>query len=55
MSKKRKTIVPQFGSARKQGGPVKPEHDIAPHGTLPPAARVKPQSTPVKSSGHRGA
>jgi hypothetical protein len=55
MSKKRKTIVPQFGTSRMPGRPLKPAQDIAPHQVQPPAPRIKPQSIPVKSSGHRGA
>jgi len=54
MSKKRKTKVPQFGTTRTPGGPVKPGQEIAPHGALPPTAHVKPQPIPVKTSGHRG-
>lgn len=55
MSKKRKTIVPQFGTSRMPGRPLKPAQEIAPHQVQPPAPRIKPQSIPVKSSGHRGA
>ena len=54
MSKKRKTIVPQFGSVRKPGGSLKPGQTPLAHVAPPPAPRVKPQSIPVKSSGHRG-
>jgi len=55
MSKKRKTVVPQFGTSRTPGRPLKPGETVAPHAAPPPAARIKPQSIPVKSSGHRGA
>ena len=55
MSKKRKTVVPQFGRAQTPGRPLKPGQAIAPHGAQPPVQRVRPQSMPVKSSGHRGA
>ena len=54
MSKKRKTIVPDFSSKRASGKKGAPEPVIAPHGAQPPAARVIPQSKPVKTSGHRG-
>lgn len=54
MSKKRKAIIPQFGSAPKQGGSLKPGQTPQAHAAPPPAPRVKPQSIPVKSSGHRG-
>jgi hypothetical protein len=55
MSKKRKTIVPQFNTSRTPGRPVKPDPTIAPHGVQPAAARIKPPAAAVKSSGHRGA
>lgn len=55
MSKKRKTIVPQFGSARTPGQPLKAGQVIAPQHVKPPVAPVKPPSIAVKSSGHRGA
>ena len=55
MSKKRKAIIPQFGPTRTAGRPLKPGQVIAAHVTPPPPPRIKPQSIPLKSSGHRGA
>ena len=54
MSKKRKTIVPQFGSSRTPSRPPKPGQVIAPQQVKPPIAPVKPPTIAVKSSGHRG-
>lgn len=56
MPKKRRTIVPQFGTSRTPGRPVKPGQATASREAPPPPPppRIKPQSIPVKSSGHRG-
>lgn len=54
MSKHRKTIVPQFGTSRTPGRPLKPGQVITSHQPKPPAPRVKPPTIAVKSSGHRG-
>jgi hypothetical protein len=57
MSKKRKTIVPQFGSAKAPGRPLDknaPNTANAPGGAPPNAPRVKPPATSAKS-GRRGA
>lgn len=51
MSKKRKTIVPQFNTSKKPGQPTKPT--MGPSAAPPPVTRIKPQSTSAKS-GHRG-
>ena len=55
MSKKRKTIVPQFATSRTPSKPLKPGQVAAPHNAPPPPQRIKPQSIPLKGSGHRGA
>lgn len=53
MSKKRKTIVPQFGTVRTPGRPFD-KNVQAPAGSTPhPAPRVKPPATTAKS-GRRG-
>ncbi len=54
MSKKR-TVVPKFSTSRTPGRPAKPGQVNAPQAAQPPAPRIKPQSIPVKGSGHRGA
>ena len=54
MSKKRKANIPNFSSTPKPGRPLKPGQAAASHAP-PPAARIKPQAIPMKSSGHRGA
>jgi len=55
MSKKRKAVIPQFGSTRTPGRSLKPGQVVAANVAPPPQPRIKPQSIPVKSSGHRGA
>ena len=57
MSKKRKTIVPQFGSAKAPGRPLDKNAPTVPNapGSPPPSTpRVKPPATSAKS-GRRGA
>ena len=54
MSKKRKAIIPQFGPTRTPGRPLKPGQLIAEHAAPPPPPRIKAQSIPLKTSGHRG-
>jgi hypothetical protein len=52
MSKRRKTIVPQFGSVKpRPGAPVTPPAGAKP--PAPPTPRAKPQATSSKS-GRRG-
>jgi hypothetical protein len=55
MSKRRKAVIPQFGAKQAPGRPLKPGQAIEQHVAPPPAPRIKPQSIPVKTSGHRGA